>query len=377
MLIFVWGLSGNGFSQTRDLAREGNSTPAKSGQTGETGKDKNSLHTVETGDWVNVMYQFEVIKEVRSSHNTDWENKTLEESFLVGDRPLMAGLGNAVRGMKVGEEKQVTFLPRDAFGIYNKRKIKQIPKVMNIPKTVRVNPRSYVKRFDAFPIEGKILDFQPYLSAKVLKVEEKFAKIEFLPKIGNYSDNLFGKTVVEMENDRIKIQMEPFEGGTYKGNNEETGYVVQVSDDRFMVDFNHPLAGKTLEVEFTVSSLVKSKRLKQFHIPWKEDLDKGIEVSQKTNKPIFLLLYSKKCKWCEKLLNETLTDPGIKGWKDQLVWIKIDSNKHPEIKEEFNQDSYPLTVILDPDGQVVKRIEGFLDAPAMRDELRKLLFEKV
>jgi len=48
--------------------------------------------------------------------------------FTVGEGQLIKGFDEAVVGMKIGEEKEVTLAPKDAYGDHNPELVKEMPK---------------------------------------------------------------------------------------------------------------------------------------------------------------------------------------------------------------------------------------------------------
>ena len=47
----------------------------------------------------------------------------------------------------------------------------------------------------------------------------------------------------------------------------------------------------------------------------------------------------------------------------------MDSDKDLGLKEHYGQKSYPLTLVLDPDGTVIRRVSGHVDAVRLWQEL--------
>ena len=54
---------------------------------------------------------------------------------------------------------------------------------------------------------------------------------------------------------------------------------------------------------------------------------------------------------------------------DTIKFVKIDSEKYPEIATKHNISGLP-TLVLFKDGQQVDRIEGFMDAAQLEQRLR-------
>ncbi len=103
--------------------------------------------------------------------------------FAIGSKDVMPGINKGVLGMVEGERKQMTLLPRDAYGEYRPQLIQEVPR-SRLPSDV------------------------------VLKVGKRLT------------------TVGVKSGRRRKVK------------------IVELTSTTVVVDGNHPLAGKTVEVEF-------------------------------------------------------------------------------------------------------------------------------
>ena len=107
--------------------------------------------------------------------------------FIVGSGQIIPGFEEAVVGMKVGEEKQITLEPEEAYGDYNPDLVKKIPKdcfpedqdvqqgmiyMMNIPDGRQVPVKITDVEEDAITI-----DLNPPLAGKTLIFKIKIVAI--------------------------------------------------------------------------------------------------------------------------------------------------------------------------------------------------------
>ena len=142
------------------------------------------MSTVSNGNNVQVHYvgTFDDGTEFDSSHS-----RGEPISFEVGSGQMIAGFDNAVLGMTVGETKDITLTPAEAYGEHNEGYIKTYPR-------------------DVFPNEVQLT-----------------------------------------------------EGVTVAGQNElgqqMIAKVLTVNDDTVLLDFNHPMAGKTLNFSIEVVAI--------------------------------------------------------------------------------------------------------------------------
>jgi protein disulfide-isomerase len=76
---------------------------------------------------------------------------------------------------------------------------------------------------------------------------------------------------------------------------------------------------------------------------WERDVNKALEISQKSKKPLFMFFTgSDWCGWCIRLQKEVLKTPEFATWaKDNVVLVELDfprkNTMSPEIQNQNNQ----------------------------------------
>ena len=76
---------------------------------------------------------------------------------------------------------------------------------------------------------------------------------------------------------------------------------------------------------------------------WERDVNKALEISQKSKKPLFMFFTgSDWCGWCIRLQKEVLKTPEFATWaKDNVVLVELDFPRKnmmsPEIQNQNNQ----------------------------------------
>ena len=89
--------------------------------------------------------------------------------------------------------------------------------------------------------------------------------------------------------------------------------------------------------------IVGSRAVEAQALVWNNNLDKAMEISQKTKKPLMLFFTgSDWCGWCKRLQSEVFTKPEFATWaKDNVVLVEIDFPRRtpltPELQEQNNQ----------------------------------------
>jgi FKBP-type peptidyl-prolyl cis-trans isomerase 2 len=350
-------------------------------------EDVNKTDLVESGDLVEVAYTARLKSNGNLIHTTSSEiagdvnqeriqNFNAPESFgpvtvIAGEQEAFPGLGYAVLGLNVGEEKNVVIPPGKAFGSLNSSLIRNFDRDKTVPTTITMPAKEYSQRYNGFPIKGKTIAFNPYVEALVLDVAEDGVTLQLSP-VAEEIDSDFGLTRMTVENEKIHIHLTPKIGGYFELE-KRPGRVVAVSDNQFTVDFNEPLAGQDILFDVKILSVTKANEFGSMAIHWIEDYEKGMQAVEEKKKPAVLVLYAEWCQYCKKLESTTLVDPRIRMMKNDFVWIKVDSDKQKEIKALYEQKGFPLTVLLDANGEVLEKISGYRPAGEFQTVLKKAL----
>jgi FKBP-type peptidyl-prolyl cis-trans isomerase 2 len=360
-----------GTQQGEALLQKAITESVKEGKTS-VSMDMDTLLQVAKGDLATVLFTIE---------NPDGSPLLLPEGsakpgapqeVIAGNEEVFPGLGDAVIGMAAGEKKQITLPPEKAYGPRDESKTANIPLKNSTPNTITLPADEYVKRFGGFPAQGREVPLYPYVTTKVTKIGEKDVTLANTAQDGARFSEPFGTVTVAVGKDCITLQLDPKVGAPFNTGDRQ-GVITSSSGDTFTVDFNHPLAGKTIVLKLEVVAVTKAAELKATPIHWIENHDDGLAVAKKEGKPLFLLLYADWCHWCQKTQSDTLTDPRIERLKDKFVWMRLNSDKEKKYKQEFGQDGFPMMVILRPDGTVMKKIDGYRNAAALKAELDGVL----
>ena len=346
--------------------------------------DTNKIHLVEAGDLVKIEYSAklqsngkliyttssDIASDIRHEKIKDFKNPEAFGPITVaaGAQDAFPGLGYAVMGLTIGEQKEVVISADKAFGGRSPGLIRNFDRNKSVPTMVTMSAKEYSQKYDGFPVKGKKILYNPYVQARIVNVTEGGADLELAP-VSDEMDSDFGLTQMKVVDHKINIHLTPKIGGYFELD-KRPGRVVAVSDRTFTVDFNEPLAGQDILFDIKVLSLTKSDALDDMEIQWIEDYEKGMHAIEEFKKPAVLVLYADWCGYSKKLLNETLSDPRIKMMRDDYIWIKVDSDKHEEYKEYYEQSGFPLTVLLDKKGEVVQKISGFRPAGQYETEIK-------
>ncbi|MFH2067509.1 MAG: thioredoxin family protein [Pseudomonadota bacterium] len=291
---------------------------------------------------------------------------------IAGEEQGFPGVNDTVIGMKKGEQKVVTIPSEKAYGEKDPQKIQKYPSVRRIPRMARAEPLGFVQQYGIFPVKGNQISFNPYLNAKITDVVETAVALELSMKPEEEMEKVrYGKTIVTLDNDEFLIKLKPEIGALFELEKQK-GIITEAGEDTFTVDFNHPMAGKPMVLEVKVLDFTKASIANTYEISWLDDYQKGMDASLEQNKPVVLLLYAGWCQWSRKMMEDVLQDPRILRLHDDFIWVKIDSDKHREYKEGFDQTSYPKLLILNSRGEVLKSLDGYNNVHIVSELLHEI-----
>ncbi len=105
-------------------------------------------------------------------------------------------------------------------------------------------------------------------------------------------------------------------------------------------------------------------------VEWQTDMKKAGIEAKRTGKPILLQLTATWCSYCHKMLKETFTDPAIaKRVNENFVPLLLDADEHEDVVEMLEVTSFPSTIVISADFEVLGRVNGFQKADAYGKKL--------
>ena len=331
---------------------------------------------VQGGDLVRVRYVLNVAeiadsKDALSSlQGVPPLDEPVLEDVVAGHPATVPGIGTAVLDMTRGASKSVTLAPEKAYGLRDPDKVNTFPSVHRMPMTLTVSSKAFYEKTKRQPVVGEMLSITPYFKSVVVSVKDDQTVIRHLPTDGQRVPGPFGDTVIRVADDEVEIRLLPRKGTVFTRGRQQ-GIISQVGDADFTVDFNHPFSGKTISFDLEVLSYTKESRLAEKEVPWVEALDAGYALAAEHRRPMVIILYASWCRWCEKLLTETMTDVRVKQYADDFVWVKVDSDKDKAIMSRYGQKSFPMVLLMTDDGTEIFKKEGFMNARDLSHHLER------
>jgi peptidylprolyl isomerase len=130
------------------------------------------------GDKVAIHYTGSL--EDKTVFDTSENREPLE--FTVGDKNLIPGMTNGVRGMKVGESKTITIPQEEAYGPYDDKLVFEVP-TKNLPPGITAgtplrDPQGNMVMVKEVNAEKSLLDANHILAGKTLIFDIKVVSIK-------------------------------------------------------------------------------------------------------------------------------------------------------------------------------------------------------
>lgn len=106
-------------------------------------------------------------------------------------------------------------------------------------------------------------------------------------------------------------------------------------------------------------------------IAWRADYASAAKEAAKAGKPVLVVVGSERCAWCAKQDKTTWRSPLVASLTDRVVPVKVDGNRDRNLVRKFGVRGYPTTLLVDPDGTILARHEGYATPPEMCDLIRR------
>ncbi len=165
---------------------------------------KITILAVVVAGWMSACFAEDAVvtagKKVKMDYTLMVNNEQIETSvgkkpleFIDGGRMIIPGLERGIEGMRVGEEKIITVIPKDAYGEADPRALKEFPKnkmPANVEPKVGMVLRATAPDGQSFPAvisqmkgDTVILDFNHPLAGKQLTFKVKILDIQNAPPV--------------------------------------------------------------------------------------------------------------------------------------------------------------------------------------------------
>ena len=176
-------------------------------------------------------------------------------NFTLGNGSVIDGLDEAVLGMRVGEEKNVIIPPDKAYGAYDPTLTDAVPRIHSLQRVEAVPMAEFLQAFPGFNFTGSGTVVVGSWNATILAATNDSVMLRHDPQINQtLTTGNWPETVINVTDTEVVLRRDPRLNALYVTQDAlgETrlGTVRTIADDYFMLDYNAPLAGHTLN--FTI-----------------------------------------------------------------------------------------------------------------------------
>lgn len=95
------------------------------------------------------------------------------------------------------------------------------------------------------------------------------------------------------------------------------------------------------------------------------DFKKAEALARKGNKPLFIDFETTWCGPCKTMDQLVYTADAVVKAAENVISVKVDGDKQPELKKQFRVRGYPSMILLTPQGEELKRTSGYCGVKEM------------
>ncbi|HLK57379.1 MAG TPA: thioredoxin fold domain-containing protein [Chthonomonadaceae bacterium] len=95
-------------------------------------------------------------------------------------------------------------------------------------------------------------------------------------------------------------------------------------------------------------------------IAWAGSYQAGVQLAQKTHRPLLICFHAPNCGWCDKMDAETFTDPRVVERSKRYVCVRIESDVDADLVQRYGVISFPTILLTDPNGKSQHEITGYI-----------------
>lgn len=107
-------------------------------------------------------------------------------------------------------------------------------------------------------------------------------------------------------------------------------------------------------------------------VQWRQDYESVRKEAVEKGLPIVIDFITDSCLWCKKMDASTFRDTAIvAALNEHYVPLKVNADADPALAQKLKISQYPTLVLAAPDGRILGVLEGFQEAAALADILRK------
>ena len=97
-----------------------------------------------------------------------------------------------------------------------------------------------------------------------------------------------------------------------------------------------------------------------YAISWSSNLESALKEAKSKKKPVMVDFYSDWCGWCKKLDKETYSDLKVSKLAREFISVKVNGYRNRDAARKYNIRGYPTVLFLGSNGNIIRRVEGYL-----------------
>lgn len=151
-----------------------------------------------------------------------------------------------------------------------------------------------------------------------------------------------------------------------------------LGDNAYRIKEIHP-SGRKLTIEQCNPGITKAEDLRKRDryaedrevprsgktVTFLNDFKEAEALARKENKPLFIEFEATWCGPCKIMDQLVYTADAVVKAAQNVVSVKVDGDKQPELKKQFRAGGYPAMILLTPQGEELKRSSGYLGVKQM------------
>lgn len=177
-------------------------------------------------------------------------------TFQVGAGEVITGFDEAVIGMKIGEEKDVVIPPEKGYGKWNEELTDALPRIFKVDVVESVSKNDLTEESGVAEfIVGETLPWREW-RAEIVAVTSDSVILKSLVSVSTINTEM-GTIEIEVDTGTITQTFTPTPDAIIR-TQRGFGRMSIINDTDFMVDYNPPYAGKTLNFKITLELIEKA-----------------------------------------------------------------------------------------------------------------------
>ncbi len=232
------------------------------------------LETPENGDLVSIHYTVTWNNEVYDSTlkekaESSPHKELIQSMHIDGFEPLIFTVDMdskdpiknffsiTVNTMKPGDNKKIS-KAAELFGwTHDEERIQTQPRSFTVPIEESVSLERFQELFEKTPDIGMQISWYKHWNSTVTDIETETVLITHNPLNGSTFNGLGGSIEIKSGEKTITTTFNPELGKTFLSPDSRYITYTRAAPTEVTVDYNHPLAGKTVEIEITLNNITR------------------------------------------------------------------------------------------------------------------------